>query len=49
MSNVKTGKIRDIKVIFELFKLDNKTKEMYSVISFKLKRENGREKGDEMQ
>ena len=28
----------DIKVIFELFMLDNKTKEMYSVISLKLKK-----------
>ena len=25
---------RDIKVIFELFKLDNRTKECYSVVSF---------------
>ena len=33
MSNVKTGKRRDIMAIFELFKLDNKTKECYSVVS----------------
>ena len=38
MPNVKTGKRMDIKVIFELFMLDNKTKEMYSVISLKLKK-----------
>ena len=45
MPNVKTGKIRDIKVILELFKLDNKTKEMYSVIYFKLKRGKRERKG----
>ena len=33
MPNSKSGKMRDIKVIFELFKLDNKTKEMYSSLS----------------
>ena len=47
MPNVKTGKRRDINVIFELFKLDNKTKEMYSVISFKLKRGQHERKGEE--
>ena len=31
--NVKTVKRRDIMVIFELFKLDNKTKECYNVVS----------------
>ena len=43
--NVKTGKRRDIMVIFELFKLDNRTKECYSVISFKLKRGKRERKG----
>ena len=46
MPNVRTRNIRDIKVIFELFKLDNKTKEMYNVISFKLKRGKRERKGD---
>ena len=45
MPNIKSGKRRDIEVIFELFKLDNKTKEMYSVISFKLKRGKRERKG----
>ena len=31
--NVKTVKRMDIMVIFELFKLDNRTKECYSVVS----------------
>ena len=48
MPNVKIGKRRDIKVNFELFKLDNKTKEMYSVISFKLKRGKRERKEGEM-
>ena len=49
MPNVKTGKRRDIMVIFELFKLDNRTKECYSVVSSinqREKRELGKEKGD---
>ena len=43
--NVKTGKRRDIMVIFELLKLDNRTKECYSVISFKLKKGKRERKG----
>ena len=49
MPNVKTGKIRDIMVIFELFKLDNRTKECYSIASSINQREKcemGKEKGD---
>ena len=49
MPNVKTGKRRDIMVIFELFKLDNRTKECYSVVSSinqREKRELGKEKVD---
>ena len=49
MPDVKTGKIRDIMVIFELFKLDNRTKECYSIVSSinqREKREMGKEKGD---
>ena len=49
MPNVKTRKIRDIMVIFELFKLDNRTKECYSVVSSINQREKlelGKEKGD---
>ena len=45
VSNVKSGKRRDIMVIFELFKLHNRTKECYSVISFKLKRGKWERKG----
>ena len=49
MPNVKTGKRRDMMVIFELFKLDNRTKECYSIVSSINQREKcemGKEKGD---
>ena len=49
MPNVKTEKKGDIMVIFELFKLDNRTKECYSVVSSinkREKRELKKEKGD---
>ena len=49
MPNVKTGKRRDIMIIFELFKLDNNTKECYRVVSSinqREQRELGKEKGD---
>ena len=37
---LKLGKKRDTMVIFELFKLDNRTKECYSVVSSINQREN---------
>ena len=46
MPNVKTGKRRDIMVIFELFKLDNRTEECYSVVSSINQREKRENKGE---
>ena len=43
--NVKTGKRRDIIVIFELFKLDNRTKKCYSVVSSIKQREKRENQG----
>ena len=44
--NAKTGKRRDIMVIFELFKLDNRIKECYSVVSSINQREKREKSGE---